>query len=440
MAIEDAPAAAAAKPAALELTPAYVRYALGLLLVVYTLNFLDRQIVNILAHPIQKELGLSDTQLGLLTGLAFALFYTVLGIPIARYADRPTSHRPAIIAVALAVWSGMTALCGLAQNFTQLLLARVGVGVGEAGCTPPAHSLITDYVPREKRASAMAFYGLGVPLGSLLGMVLGGILADLYGWRVAFMAVGIPGVILAFVVYFTLREPRMQAAMKAARAAAPPATQLSTREVLREVVSSKAFVLLAAGAAFIAFLGYGKGVWTTILFARIHGLSPGEVGLWLGISAGIGGMIGMWLGGWFGDRYGKSNPRHYVTAPAIAMALSAPFLFFGYTAGDWRVALLLIFLPAIANNLYYGPTFALVQMLVRPQARAVAAAIMLFVINLVGLGLGPLAFGMLSDALKPIAGDQSVRWVLVCAAFLGIVPGVLFWIAGSRLRTEIKSA
>jgi MFS family permease len=439
---EQNAAAAPAAPAQIgadqaALSPAYVRFALIILLVVYTLNFLDRQIVNILAHPIQTELGLSDTQLGLLTGLAFALFYTVLGIPLARYADNPKSHRPGLIAGALAVWSGMTALCGMAQNFTQLLLARIGVGVGEAGCTPPAHSLISDYVPREKRASAMSLYGIGVPLGGLLGMVLGGQLAELYGWRAAFLIVGLPGIVLAIAVAILLKDPRRQQAAATIRAAAAPT--ISTVEAVREVLSSKAFILLAAGASIIAFLGYGKGVWTTILFARTHGMPIGDVGLWLGISAGIAGMIGMSLGGWLGDKFGKKDARHYITAPAIAMALATPLLYFGYTAPDWRVAMALIFLPAIANNLYYGPTFALAQMLVRPRARALASAILLFVVNLVGLGLGPLAFGALSDALKPIAGGESVRWVLVCAAFLGLLPAVLFWLAGPVLRREIKA-
>jgi MFS-type transporter involved in bile tolerance (Atg22 family) len=273
----------------------------------------------------------------------------------------------------------------------------------------------------------MAFYGIGVPLGGLLGMVLGGWLADQYGWRAAFMIVGAPGVALALVVAMTLREPRMAAAMAEARAKAPPTMKVGA--AVKEVLASKAFLLLAAGASVIAFLGYGKGVWTTILFARTHGMAIADVGLYLGLSAGIAGMIGMSLGGFLGDKFGKRDPRHYVTAPAIAMALATPFLYFGYTSPDWRIAMALIFLPAIANSLYYGPTFALAQMLVPPQARALASAIMLFIINLVGLGLGPLAFGALSDAFKPIAGAESVRWVLVCAAFLGLLPAVLFWIA-----------
>ncbi len=433
-----APAAPSAAPQAFD--PAYVRFALWLLLVVYTLNFLDRQIVNILAHSIEEELGLSDTQIGLLTGLAFALFYTILGVPIARYADKPTTNRPFIIAASLAVWSGMTALCGVAQNFWQLALARVGVGVGEAGCTPPAHSLITDYVPREKRASAMAFYGLGVPLGGLLGMVVGGVLDDLYGWRVAFFVVGVPGILLAFVVMALLREPRMAAAAKALRASAAAAAPRATiKEVAVEIARSRAFWYLAVATATVAFLGYGKAVWTTILFTRIHDLPSSTVGVWLGLSGGIAGLIGTWAGGYLADRWGRQDPRHYLTGPAVAMALAAPFLYFGYTADDWRVAMALIFLPGIANALYYGPAFACVQMLVRPQSRAVASALMLFIVNLVGLGLGPLLFGMASDALKPALGTESVRWVLVGAGFLGLVPALFYWLASLRLARELRA-
>jgi MFS family permease len=420
------------------LSPSYVRFALWLLLIVYTLNFLDRQIVNILAHDIEKELGLNDTQIGLLTGLAFALFYTILGIPIARYADKPTSNRPFIIAGSLAVWSGMTALCGIAQNFWQLAAARVGVGIGEAGCTPPAHSLITDYVPREKRSSAMAFYGLGVPAGGLLGMVMGGVLADHYGWRVAFFVAGIPGIVLALAVTAWLREPRLQAVFQAARAAQNAGPKPTVMEVFREIRGSRAFWYIAVATAVVAFLGYGKAVWTTILFQRLHGLSAGETGLWLGLSGGIAGLIGTWAGGYFADRYGRANPRHILTAPAAAMALAAPFLYFGYTDPNWITAMALIFLPGIANALYYGPAFACVQGLVRPQSRAVASALMLFIVNLVGLGLGPLLFGMLSDAVTPWFGKESVRWVLVLAGFLGLIPAVFYYLASLRLARELR--
>lgn len=234
------------------------RALLWTLLVVYIFNFLDRQIVNILAEPIKNDLGLSDTQIGLMTGLAFALFYTVLGIPIARYADRPKSNRVGIISVSLAIWSGMTVLCGLAQNYAQLLAARIGVGVGEAGCTPAAMSLITDAVPAEKRSSAIAFYGLGVPIGSLLGMVVGGALYDAYGWRTAFMVVGLPGVVMAALILLVLKDPRKLGLRATIATPAPTPNALGFFEAMAEIGKSRAFVLLAIGASITAFLAYGK--------------------------------------------------------------------------------------------------------------------------------------------------------------------------------------
>jgi len=405
-----------------------------MLLVVYILNFLDRQIVNILAEPISRDLGLSDTELGLLTGLAFALFYAILGVPIARYADRPRTDRVGLISVSLALWSAMTALCGLAQNFVQLLLARVGVGVGEAGCTPAAHSLISDTVPREKRASAIAFYGLGIPIGGLMGMVIGGQLADLLGWRQAFLIVGLPGVVVALLFWWAVREPRRHG-VATARTSAAGAT---FAEAWAEIRASKAFLPLTVASATVAFLSYGKGVWATVFFIRTHGLSPGEVGLWLGIIAGVAGILGTWLGGWLADRYGRRDPKHYLTGPAISMIAAAPLLYLGYGAEDWRVALALIFLPTIANSLYYGPAYACAQGLVSPRARAVAASLIVFAQNLIGLGLGPLFFGMLSDYFRPVAGADSVRWVLYGAAFLGLVPAWFFWRASRHLAAEMR--
>jgi predicted MFS family arabinose efflux permease len=412
---------------------------LWILMIVYVLNFLDRQIVNILAEPISRDLNLSDTQIGLLTGLAFALFYTLLGIPIARYADNSRTNRVGLISISLAVWSAMTALCGLAQNFAQLALARVGVGVGEAGCTPAAHSLITDSVPAEKRSSAIAFYGLGIPIGSLLGLVIGGVLNDAYGWRVAFMAVAIPGLILAAFLPFILREPRKAEAAARALSGEKARETLSTKDALKEVFSSRAFVLLAIAASFTAFLSYGKSVWAVILFIRSHGLSPGETGLLLGVVLGVAGMIGTWLGGMMADKFSKIDKRHLLTTPAIGMVIATPILFLGYFATDWRVAILLLFVPSALNAAYYGPTYATVQGLVKPEARAVAAAFMLFGQNLIGLGLGPLLFGMMSDAFKPLAGEESVRWVLYGAAWLGLIPAYFFWRASLRLKAELKT-
>ena len=407
------------------------RVMLWVLLVVYIFNFLDRQIVNILAEPIRKDLDLSDTQIGLMTGLAFALFYTFLGLPIARVADRPTTNRGWLIAGALAVWSGMTALCGLAQNFAQLLLARIGVGVGEAGCTPAAHSLIADRVPANKRASAMAFYALGIPAGSLLGMVIGGYLADEIGWRTAFLLVGAPGVLLALVVVALIRDPP-----RPSRAAAEGGA-LGLLATLKVLTGSRTFVLVLAAGSACSFLSYGKTTWSTIFFQRSHGMSPGEVGFWFGLWGGIAGMIGTFMGGWLADRFGATDRRHVVTAPAIGMALAVPVAFAAYQATDWRVSLALIMVPNVLNSLYYGPVFSSVQGLVAPHQRAVASAMLLFCQNLLGLGLGPLFFGMISDFLKPEFGEESVRYVLYGAAFMGLIPALLFWLVRPRLTGEL---
>lgn len=408
---------------------------LWILLIVYIFNFIDRQIVNILAEPIARDLDLSDTQIGLMTGLAFALFYTVLGLPIARYADRPSTDRPRLIALALATWSAMTALCGMAQNFIQLLLARIGVGVGEAGCTPAAHSLISDLVPKERRASALAFYALGIPIGSLLGMIIGGQLADALGWRQAFVVVGLPGIFMAVIVWLVLRDPRRSGALASDPAAAAPAIPIG--QAMKSILGSRAMVLLLIAASSAAFLSYGKTTWATIFFQRTHGLSPGETGLYFGIVNGIAGILGTWLGGKIADKWGATNRRHVLTAPAVGMAVAIPIAYLGYAAGDWRLALFLLFLPTLLNSLYYGPVYSSVQGLVPLRSRAMASAVLLFFQNLIGLGFGPLLFGMLSDEIKPSFGEDSVQVVLYTATLLGLVPAFFFWRCSLRLNDEL---
>ncbi|KPF79731.1 MFS transporter [alpha proteobacterium AAP81b] len=406
------------------------RLLLWTLLIVYILNFLDRQIVTILAEPIRKDLGLADWQLGLLGGFAFAAFYAVLGIPIARHVDKPATNRVTIITVSLALWSGMTALCGLASGFVQLLLCRVGVGVGEAGCTPSAHSLIADSVAADRRGRAIAFYGLGIPIGSLLGTIIGGQLADAFGWRTAFFVVGMPGLLMALFVWASLRDPR--AARPAPAVAPPPAPSL--RAALAGLAGNRCYVLLVTAAALVAFLSYGKGQWALSYFQRTHGLTPGQAGLFVGGILGLAGIAGTWAGGWLGDRFGH---RHMVTAPAIGMAVAAPILFAGYMTDDWRMAIALLVLPTLLNSMYYGPAYASAQLMVPRESRAMASAVMLFAQNFIGLGLGPLLFGLLSDAFKPMAGTESVRWVLLIAAWAGLLPAFFFWRAGRRMAAAI---
>jgi MFS family permease len=414
-------------------TKSSLRLTLWVLLLAYIFNFLDRQIVNILAEPISRDLGLSDTQIGLMTGIAFAAFYTFLGIPIARYADRPTTNRVGLISVALVVWSGMTALCGMAQNFVQLLLARIGVGVGEAGCTPAAHSLIADLAPPEKRSSAMAFYALGIPIGSLLGLVLGGQLADQLGWRMGFLVVGLPGIAMAALVVLLLSDPR--SAKLTVTANASP--QMSIAEAVRQLMTSRAYILLVIAGSAASFLSYGKATWTAIFFQRTHGLSVGDTGLALGLITALGAVTGTWLGGWLADRYGHTNRKHVLTAPAIGMLIAVPIQFTSFFVSSWLAAALLLIIPYALNSLYYGPTYSSAQGLVPVRARAMASAALLFCQNLIGLGLGPLFFGMLSDGIKPAVGDESVRWVLYGAAMLGVVPAYFFWRASLRLNDEL---
>jgi predicted MFS family arabinose efflux permease len=406
---------------------------LALLTVIYVFNFIDRQILNILAEPIARELSLSDTQIGLMTGFAFAVFYTFLGIPLARYADRPDSDRITLMAICLAVWAAMTAACGLAQHYGQLLLARIGVGAGEAGCTPAAISIIADIFPKDRRSSAMGIYMMGVPIGSLFGLIAGGWMADAFGWRIALLVVGLPGVVLALLLYFIIKDPRHTGVVSAAR---PPT--LPWREAMRELLASRAFTLLVIATAVNSFLSYGKGVWQIIFFMRSHGLSTSEVGLAIGLTVGICGIIGSTVGGRLADWFGTRNPAHYFIMPAVGFLVAIPFSIAAYSASDWRIAIALMVVPAICGTLNYGPGMSVVQGIFRPQTRATATAVKLFFQTLVGLGLGPLLFGFISETLKPIAGPESVRWVLLGSALLGVIPAVLLWIAGTRLPRELR--
>jgi len=449
------------KLAAPGLTDSSVRYGLWLLLLIYTLNFIDRQIVAVLGEDIKRDLGLTDTQLGLLGGLAFALFYTFLGIPIARIAER--GNRVGIISAALVVWSGFTALCGTATSFWQILLYRFGVGVGEAGCTPPAHSLISDYVKPEKRASALALYSMGVPIGTFGGFAIGAIIAANYGWRAAFFMVGLPGVLLGILAFFTLKEPRKLGLSM------PPTVKTHFGEALKELRAIPSYWYAVFGATIVSFLGYGHAYFLQAFLARVHGMELQERGVAFAFMVLIAGVLGTWAGGKIADSYAKRDARAYVILPAIAFALGTPFflaaMFWPVAPGSGYIVLLWLAIPTAMNSVWYGPVYASIQGLVKPHTRATAVAVMFFILNLIALGLGPTTIGFFSDlfaaqhfgaasasafeALCPPGGTEpaclaaqaeGIRLSLLVTAGVVVIGLFCFWMSSRTIRADLARA
>ncbi len=430
-------------PARPTLTPAYARYVLALLFVAYVFNFIDRQILAILLQPIKEELQVSDTAMGLLTGIAFALFYTCAGIPIARLADRRS--RRTIIAVGLAAWSAMTAASGLVRTFAQLAVARIGVGVGEAAFVPPAHSLISDYFPAERRATAMAVFSLGVHVGLAFGFLLGGWIAQFFGWRAAFFAVGVPGLILAVVVRLTVREPARGHADRAhapSHAAAVSGALVSEpfRVVFGILRTRRAFRHLALAAALHSFGGYAFAIWGPTFFVRVHGMTSGRLGTWLGAILGIGGAAGALLGGILADRLGARDARWQLYVPAIATVLQIPCALATLLWPSPVPALLFLIPSAMASAIWFGPVFSLTQALVPPTMRATASAVLLFVINLIGLGIAPLAVGILNDRLAATYGAEAIRYSLMIVGLAGVLAAVHFALAARTIRADLAAA
>jgi MFS family permease len=431
------PPAGAAEPGAAQFSEGYRRYALGLLLVVYIFNFVDRQILTILAEAIRLDLDLSDTALGFLGGLAFAFFYTLAGIPIARWADRGV--RRSIIALGLFAWSAMTAVTGLARNFTQLALARGGVGLGEAACSPPAHSLLSDYFPPERRGTAFSVYALGIPIGSAIGTFAGGWIKELFDWRTAFFVVGLPGVALAILVRLTLREPPRGLSEGAAGAMAAESGE-SAGDVLRFMWRLRSFRHMSLAAALHAFYGYGAAFFLPVFMIRVHGFSEGELSTWLALVALFGGGLGTFLGGWLGDRLAPRDQRWYMGVPGVATAVGIPFAAGVYLWPGGYGALAFAVPAALLGAMYLGPTFAMAQGLARPRMRALVSAILLFVINLVGLGLGPQVVGLLSDAFAPRHGVESVRYALLWVVLIGAAWSTLHYALAARtLREDLRT-
>ena len=410
-------------------------YAVGLLTVVYTFNFIDRQLLSILQESIKADLLLSDQQLGLLTGIAFAMFYVTAGIPIARWADR--GNRRNIVALAIGVWSFMTAISGLVQNYVQLLLARMGVGVGEAGGSPPAHSIISDIFPPERRASALAFYSMGVNIGILFGFLAGGWLNEIFDWRTAFFVVGAPGLIIALIVRYTLREPiRGLSEQRQVETQTVPFSN-----VLKLLMSRPAFKHMAFGAALNAFAGYSTSSWTASFMIRSHGMSTGELGTWLAMIMGFGGAVGVFAGGVIAERLARKDVRWYMWLPALTGLICVPFMVANYMVAGAYTALIVSIIPGILFNVYLGNTLAMTHGLVGLRMRALASAILFFILNLIGLGLGPWAIGLLSDLLAPTLGQESLRH-----AMLYLLPAMMTWsvihfyLASRTLKEDLANA
>lgn len=412
------------------------RYTLGVLVVVYTFNFIDRQILAILIEPIKADLGASDLVMGLLAGTAFAVFYAVLGMPLALIADR--WNRRNLVGLSLAIWSGMTALSGLAQNVTHLAIARIGVGIGEAGCSPSAHSMLADLYPAKERATALGIYSLGIPFGIMFGLFAGGAIADQFGWRMAFFIVGIPGLVLSAIVFFTVKEPvRGQADGVAADA---KHDHPSIIEVFSYLLKRRAFINMAAAAGLTAFVGYGLSTWVPTFFVRTHGMTLTEAGFWLGLVLGIPGGIGIVAGGWLSDRFGGRDARWYLWVVAVALTVSVPLGVASFWVDSWQASLLFLCVPVMLGNFYQGTTFAQTQGLAPVHMRAVAAAILLFILNFIGFVFGPPAVGWLADVFTSSYGDDSLRYSLMCWGFVNLISAFLFWRAGTHLPGELALA
>lgn len=419
-----------------QLTDGYRRYALGLMVAIYVVNFIDRNIFSILIEPIKADILLTDTQLGFLGGISFAIFYTFLGIPIALWADK--GNRRNIVSLAILVWSMMTAVTGFARNFWMLLAARIGVAVGEAGCTPPIHSLISDYFPIERRATALSIYSLGIPIGGAIGTLAGGWIGEYFGWRPAFLVVGIPGLLLALITRLTLRElPR--GISDGAVAAPAPVSPIRMGEVVRFLWSLKSFRHLSIACAMNGFIGYGVGLFTPSFFIRSHGVGLAEVSTWLFVSI-LSGMLGIFLGGFLGDRFGLRDKRWYMWIPAIALAASIPLNIPYYTTSITTFALFLNIPFAILGTMYLGPCFAMTQALVTPGMRALASAILLFILNIIGLGLGPWFVGFLSDFLGHYYGVESLRYSLFAVSVVvGLWATTHLYLAGVNLGPDLEA-
>lgn len=416
------------------------KYALFILMIVYAFNFIDRQILNILQTPIKEELGLSDTQLGLLTGFSFTLVYITVGIAVAKLAD--STNRKGVVTVSLAIWSGFTAISGLATNYITLLLYRLGVGVGEAGGSPPAHAMLSDLYEAEKRGRALAIYSAGIYIGTMSGYMIGGPISDHLNWRLAFFIVGIPGVMLAILMWFTMREP-----LRGLSGLTKKAVDVTFFGAFKRLWALKSFRFYSFATGAGTFVTYGIGNWMVPYLERSHGWDRTEIGLLYGLAAGIFGAAGTIGGGYLADRLGKNDRRWFLWVPMWGKLLAGPFFIFGLLAPNGWLALAGYGLGLICASVYLGPALAITHHLVPPSMRAMSSAVLFFILNLLGLGFGPLIVGNVSDYLTATTdlGPHALRWAMVTAVLI-TYPMCILWHWGAKalpvgeLNTDGESA
>jgi len=422
----------------------YKRYLLAVLTIILAFNYVDRVAVGVVLENIKADLSLSDTQLGALSGIAFALFYSVMGIPIARWADR--GNRITIISLTAAVWSVAVSFCGMATSFVQLVLIRIGVGVGEAGCIPPAHSLIADYFTRAERPRAVALYSQGGSLAMVFGYFATGWLNELFGWRATFVIVGVPGIVLAALARSSLKEPRLINASLAhptSPAAVGPgvaAPEPNLKDVFVVLWANTTFRHLLISFSLSYFFGYGILQWQPTFFIRSHGLTTGEVGTWFAVIYGLAGALGMYLGGEWASRYAAHNERLQLNACALTSACCAVLTAASLLVSNHYRAFALLGLANLLGYMSQGPVFATIQTLVAPRMRATSIALIYLFANFIGMGLGPLAAGVLSDALRPWLAEESLRYVLVLLS-----PGYAWaawhvWRAGHTVARDVMGS
>ncbi|PHR62469.1 MAG: MFS transporter [Robiginitomaculum sp.] len=404
----------------------YRTLVLGTLTVIYTFSFVDRLVFSILQEDIKADLGLSDLQVGMVSGLAFALFYALMGLPIAWAADR--YNRVNIITASLALWSVFTVACGAAGSFWQLFLARVGVGFGEAGCTPPSHSLLSDYYQPEERAGALAIYSLGIPIGALIGLVAGGWLVQTFNWQTAFLVVGLPGVFVAIIARMWLKEPKRGQLEKM------PVKSMAMAEVIGELRGKTTFWWIAFASSVLSFGGYALNAWMVPHFERTFELSKIEVAISFGMAGLIPTMLGTYFGGWITDRLGRRDIRWYGWVPAIAALVMGPTFFLALQMTRIEFLLMIWLVPAFAAGVWFAPASAMVQNIVAPGMRAIAVAVSLFISNMIGLGLGPMMTGAISAHLTlPDGSNQAAALQSALSIIVWIYPiGAIFYFLAMR--------